>query len=154
MINLSEIEFKDNRVYDILLTYLPALNYASLGKIKISSEYRDFVLDHTALLHTPGSYWFYATMGFMSEMGEVYDILTKSLRVGSTLDTGKLEEKLGDVLFYITLRADSDAVMALIPGVPDFPKTEQEYIEAIRKLEQINMDKINKRKRETGNHLK
>lgn len=74
------------------------------------NTYQNWVWDTTSPLtkemESPGMLaW--ALLGLGAEVGETQELVEKSLRKGTLLDVDKLEDELGDVLWYLTAVANA-----------------------------------------------
>lgn len=95
------------------------------GKHMTGNEYQCLAL-RTASSSQPYDHILNGVMGLNGEAGECIDIVKKHLFQGHPLDTDKLVDELGDVLWYVAITADGI-------GVP------------LENIMQHNIDKLRKR---------
>ncbi len=122
-----------------------------------SEEYDVFVTERLARSSDN-----YLSLGGLSELGELADVLAKGMRPGRTFDYPKFLDELGDCLFYFTANLGVNDIckcvldrLVFLAEVSKVNYTEHQLIKpSIKALERINMEKLNKRQKDTGSHLK
>ena len=126
----------------------------------VSFQYDDFVAERIAKLRDGMDVQLYLFTGANSEIGELFDLLAKGMQEGREVDPDMFLEECGDVLFNlchkkIESQLIGDSLNTLLEvlqvmGInhPDAPPI------TIRDLEEININKLNKRQADTGSHLK
>lgn len=147
-------------------THQLAAAILATSQIKPSNQYIQFVKDRVVC--KPGFEGHYTIFGAISEIGEVFDLIAKSMRPGNSLDMEKVTEEFGDVLFYFTANLHlfgdelelgeeyfiQPCVGLLFSLSAGEVLSEGKASELIGLLEKNNMDKLNKRQQETGSHIK
>lgn len=124
-------------------------------------KYTPFVSERLVKTNNPR---LYASMGLVSEMGELCDLIAKGLRNNEAPDFDKWCDEAGDCLFYLTaLRIQEIDPPHVIYEMLNFiyqaledeiysPKTPVWGVEP--DLETININKLLNRELTTGSHLK
>jgi NTP pyrophosphatase (non-canonical NTP hydrolase) len=80
-------------------------------------------------------------MGVAGEAGEVVDELKKALFQGHTLQTQKIIEEIGDVLWYCALTCDAVGVDLEYAAKKNIQKLKERYPEGFRETDSINRKK-------------
>lgn len=126
-------------------------------------EYTDQVCELLAVLHEGSDFYTYAYMGLISELGELADLVAKSMRAGAKpISIETWDDELGDCYFYLT------ALFLKGYLLPDLCKRMiNEIDDALSQMDapsgdcchiinlgEINLAKLERRRMNTGTHLK
>lgn len=135
------------------LSYLSVIRAVSRNLLTPSDSYLKFVRDLTL---PTADHQLYLLRGALSEMGEVSDILAKSMRSNYPVKQERFDEECGDLLFYLADLHDPIVIALCINQIVNpLPKISFDRgMDLLKMLEHNNIDKLNTRKKKTGSFTK